>query len=320
MKNSHWGNYWSTGNVSACTGGDSYVSEINLFWLSIFKRINKPFRLLDIGTGNGAIPRLVANTLDNKPYHYYIAGLDSANIDFTSLSLHIEKNNGTFCGYPSKDMSCINDVDGFFDIVTSQFAIEYSDWKNSIIQLSSKIKNKGNFLSIIHSKNGAYFRGAIQELRILKFLDENANIVELFRQELMEQYHLEAPTKDVINSRLNKIKSVGAIFYKKIQQEFSLTYFPQFVNNVFEVISELVINFEQLEKHFVKNKLTELECSLYDHRERLKNLTNGAFSDETLAEFTQCLEKNSFVNIEVGEIIREADGSQIAWSIKAMKV
>lgn len=67
-RSSAWSRYWATGALHSCptSFAGNYDDSIGVFWRDALSDVGPQSRVLDIGTGNGAIPKLLLDALGEE--------------------------------------------------------------------------------------------------------------------------------------------------------------------------------------------------------------------------------------------------------------
>ncbi len=150
-----WDNYWKRGELHSCISASDKENqkEVNDFWLRIYDEFPDGLTFLDIGTGNGLLPSLAVTCANEKEYGWEIHGVDLADInpvrDVPGSKELLDQIN--FQGrIAAEDLPFESE---YFDVVTSQYAIEYSDISRSIVEISRVLKKGGSFCAVLHSYN-----------------------------------------------------------------------------------------------------------------------------------------------------------------------
>ncbi|TQV86605.1 class I SAM-dependent methyltransferase [Aliikangiella coralliicola] len=166
---SHWSNYWQGGNLTSLPQDflENYDGEIASLWKSAFSLLSSPkSHILDLCTGNGAIALLAAKYSQANQLQMDITGVDAAKISKNSILSkysHLEEllQAVNFIGECKvEDISLQSDR---FDLITSQYGIEYCDWEQVAIQVCRLLKPGAHFVFISHASSTAILSTMEQE-------------------------------------------------------------------------------------------------------------------------------------------------------------
>lgn len=172
----HWSNYWSGGHLTSLPQDfhANYDGEIAGFWRRQFERLQPRARMLDVCTGNGAIALLAAAWARQQRHPLEIIAIDAARIDPTALAAkHPEQADllaeVRFLGeQPLETYS----PDAAFDLVTSQYGIEYCDWNAAAERVGALLRPGGRFAMVCHASSSDIMATMRAELADYEFLEQ----------------------------------------------------------------------------------------------------------------------------------------------------
>ncbi len=145
-----WSRYWASGAPHSCVGtyGQRYGGSIGEFWKQVFSSVRSGERILDIATGNGALPRLF---LDHGPRHgAQCDAIDVATIAPAWLSDRAVSGNSRLRFHGGVDAARLPFEKNTFDWVCSQYGIEYSDLSLAIPEVCRVAKIGGRVAIMAH--------------------------------------------------------------------------------------------------------------------------------------------------------------------------
>lgn len=161
----HWDSFWVKENKT--TFGDYYSNTYDDIvlktWTETLHKLSGEINILDLATGNGALPELFTQVIDNKKQKLTIVGVDSARINDKSEKYYLLEN------IYLEDLPFQNSS---FDLISSQFGIEYSDIKRSIREIYRVIKSNGRISLFIHCTNSNIFYINTEILKVLKVVSD----------------------------------------------------------------------------------------------------------------------------------------------------
>ncbi len=162
-----WSRYWSTGLVESCQGSQSAQSNQLLeFWQLVFQAMPESSRVLDVATGNGALPRLAMTTLGNSR-RIEIDAIDVAKITPIWLSQRSQSDLVLVRFHDETAAEQLPFADRTMDYVISQFGLEYTDCSRSLPEIGRVLRPKGRMALAVHAKGSLIVRQASAELHEL---------------------------------------------------------------------------------------------------------------------------------------------------------
>jgi SAM-dependent methyltransferase len=144
-----WTRHWSTGAAHSCAGSyaDTYGGAIAAFWASVHAHTAAGARVLDLATGNGAVPRLLLQlrpSLDLSIDAVDIAGNAPAWTPTQAAALRF---------HPHVSAEALPFSDQQFDLVVSQYGLEYTDLARALPELLRVRAADGRIALLMHHAN-----------------------------------------------------------------------------------------------------------------------------------------------------------------------
>jgi ubiquinone/menaquinone biosynthesis C-methylase UbiE len=175
---SFWSNYWRQGLITTFSGGSfeqGYEGPIAHFWQTVLDSVPDDGRILDLATGNGAIPALCLSYGKQKGRSWHITGIDYARInppEFGSAPARgglQERVNLRGETRMEKTGLASNE----FDLITSQFGIEYGDIERTASEVWRLLAFCGTLACVMHHPNSQIVKDAQRDfLQTKMVLDE----------------------------------------------------------------------------------------------------------------------------------------------------
>ncbi|WP_394388109.1 class I SAM-dependent methyltransferase [Shewanella woodyi] len=168
--NSHWSDYWEQGHLTSFGDSftDNYTGILKDVWEPIFTGLPSDSKFLDIATGNGALTLLASVYLENTGIEVEGIGIDLAKISTDISELKIADNLSLFFK-SGVDCTHLPFNDNEFDLVVSQFGIEYSNLDIAIPEALRVLKKKGYLSLVVHHEHSMII---LRNSKILAFLND----------------------------------------------------------------------------------------------------------------------------------------------------
>lgn len=145
-----WGNYWQ-GRAAAQVGaaltgvGIENDADIENIWKEAFRDLPKQTKILDVACGAGSVLR-----------HATHMGFDNlTGVDISSSALEALGQTLPHIKTVKSGVSKMPFTDDEFDIVTSQFGMEYAGIKDAVGEVLRVVSPQGFFMGICHKQGGA---------------------------------------------------------------------------------------------------------------------------------------------------------------------
>ena len=143
-----WSDYWAQGALHSCTGSFDarYSGAIGAFWDAVAARIVPGSRLLDLATGNGALPLRLWESLGEA------AGIRIDAVDLAALAppWHRPGTHSRIAFHSGVAMEALPFADGSFDGVFSQFGLEYARWPEALHECVRVARDGARLAFVMH--------------------------------------------------------------------------------------------------------------------------------------------------------------------------
>ena len=172
----HWSDYWASGRLTSLPEdfAANYDGEIAAFWSAQFCAVPEGGRMLDVCTGNGPIPLLAAAEFAARGRHVELVAIDAANIDPGSVAAAHPTLASLVARVQFVGNSPVESHDlpsEHFDLVTSQYGIEYADWHAAAGQVTRALKPGGRLAIICHCASPDILQNNLALARDFEHLD-----------------------------------------------------------------------------------------------------------------------------------------------------
>lgn len=143
-----WSAYWSAGPLHSCAGSfaDNYEGPIAAFWREVFSALAPGARVLDLATGNGALPLLLWNQRrDDATLH-----IDAVDLASLAPRWHAPSTHPNIVFHPGVAMEALPFEAASFDLVTSQFGFEYAAREAALAEVLRVARPGGGIALVMH--------------------------------------------------------------------------------------------------------------------------------------------------------------------------
>jgi len=163
-----WTTYWHSGALHSCPTSfvGNYAGAIAEFWSEVGKSLPAPARVLDVGTGNGSIPKFLMDIAADRGV-VEIDGVDAAQI---APTWHSTADTPRVRFHSGVRMEALPFPDAAFDVVCSQFAIEYASAPEAWTEALRVLKPGGSLCWVMHHRASVFASVAAQERDHLAWL------------------------------------------------------------------------------------------------------------------------------------------------------
>ncbi len=173
----HWSQYWASGNLTSLPQdfASNYDGEIARFWRTQFSHVPDHGKMLDLCTGNGAILLLAAAWSRSESVSVELFGVDAAQINSRAIMEKFPGHAHLLSSLKLLSKCRVEDIDlppANFDLITSQYGIEYCDWPRAAAQVFRLLKPGGRFAFLSHAVSTDIIRYMEDEWREYEVLAE----------------------------------------------------------------------------------------------------------------------------------------------------
>lgn len=318
---SHWTSYWEKGVLNSCaydsqTG--NYQGTILDFWNQKIPE-GKELSLLDLCTGNGALLSLLLSTKGATSF-VRLVGVDLAGIEpkwVKQLESDIQKKIDFLPNISISNLPLDNET---FDVVTSQFGIEYSDIAQSVSDAARVLKTGGSLIAVIHNTNSIIVKNSKEEIKHIDWLLSNNGLKEISGKLLKFMAMLKNPqnvTKVTHDPIANEVR---AEFNEKVEEAKKTANISDCPDIIYECLECIMLSFNTARNSGIKagkNIQEQLWKELAYNKMRLENLMSAAKSEADLNNLFELFNENNLVKEDL-YTIRENE-RDIAWGLVLKK-
>jgi ubiquinone/menaquinone biosynthesis C-methylase UbiE len=319
-----WSRFWARGALHSCPcafAGD-YGADIRSLWTDFFAAQPTGARILDIGTGNGAVAFIARDTSAERNCAFEIEAIDLAQIfpERAAAAHGLSAQGVNF--RPGVAAQASGFPDAWFDAVSSQFALEYMPLEATLAELARVVKPGADLMFVVHHAGSPAMTTTRHELDSFEYLQHQVPLLVNARRFLQrlrgarnaeELKRMAGDSETAAQAReLNRM--VGQVMEHVRQRphaDFVAAIAAQIVTALQEIRS-LGLN-AGLERLHVLNE--EMQA----HRDRLRAIAGAAHTHEGIEALAARLQAAGFTARPAAELkIRNAD--LLAWILRAQRV
>lgn len=311
---SAWDDHWrKSSDESSFTGNAATHPVLVAAWANLFSKYchrTSDFRFIDIATGGGIVVRCAHDAFgDNMPS---ASALDISAHAIDRLVERYPKVEGVVA-----DAAAIPLDSCSFDLVTSQFGVEYAGVP-ALYEASRLVSVGGQLAFVLHCRPGGIYAecsgslAAIDRLRQTRFIPL---------------------ATDMFRAGFATFKGADSHRYKRATHKFRAAYrvTEQLVSKYGAgVASGMVVRLgndteqirQRLPNHDLNDVMTwlgQFDEELLAYRGRMKSMTEAAIDQHRLEGIAAELSASGFSITEMKPLMDETDNSQLAWWLVAQR-
>ena len=156
-----WSSYWAGGALHSCVDSYSgnYAGAIGGFWKNCFGTLPANIRVLDLATGNGPLPLLL---WEQTPTGKEVL-VDAVDLALVSPPWRDPVRHAGLHFHSGVQMEALPFADAAFDLVISQFGLEYARWPDALLEAIRVMKPSGRAAFVLHHSDSVLARVARSE-------------------------------------------------------------------------------------------------------------------------------------------------------------
>ncbi len=313
-----WDRYWASGRGAACFADaeGNYRGRIHQVWLNLFNRIPDACRVLDIATGNLAVPLIGAGSGLQQGKRFEIHGVDSARVSLPpDLDSRLTEQIVVHARVAAERLpfeAC------FFDLVTGQYAIEYTDWSLVFAEIGRVLRPGGLLQFVSHSQRSTVAAASRQQLREVDWLLNEWQVVEyvsaLVRTEIrgrrFDPAGLQSPEAGRAKQRWTAVAQKALLRIRQEQLVDGLT------SKVMGNLGELYQHRHRYSPDVVLDRIGQVNIELAAHQSRLQALLDAALDDDTVERVRTGLADLGFC-VQRSDVLKDSNGGELGHLFRA---
>lgn len=313
-----WTRHWASGATHSCTGsyGATYGGALAAFWRDVHAQTPEGAQIVDLATGNGAVPRLL---LELRPaLACTITGFDVATPSPAWRDALPAARQARVMLVGNTDLVKLPVADGHADLITSHFGIEYAPFPDALAEALRIRAPGGRFAMVLHHAASRICRLAALELAHIAWLTADDGL--LSAAEAMIAPMAQAATA-AGRARLAHDADANAARLRFNAAQSALTARARDADDGADVLGEtqdhvnaVLGTAAQRGQSAARQAWLALKSHLNDSRFRLEALCGCAIDEDRLHAFTAPL-GNAGLAMDVGTL--QEQGHLLGWTLVA---
>ena len=311
-----WDKFWQSSNHSQAFS-DHGVNHptIQTYWQNFFLQISEEgkdtIKLLDLACGNGALFD-IANTVPSASKQIVFTGIDSSKAATDNLLVKHPKARVI-----NSPLSTLPFDDNSFDVVTSQFGLEYAGLDN-IDEAIRVLADGGSLRLLVHFKGGTIAGECQRNLNTLTVL-RDSNFIALAR----DLFHTGAQAAQGKNrAEYDAAGSALAATLPKIEhtiQHAGDLPAVDMLEHLYLTVGKIHNNLTQYDPQEVQSWLSDVEAENLAYQGRMESMLNAAIDEDEFAALCAKVTNKGLSVTQAGPLLPHDSNRSLAWALTAKK-
>lgn len=327
LSNKQWSTYWRRATITTFSGpfGQNYDREIKAFWHAQFERLEAGARIVDLGTGNGAIALLAKKYSEEHERGFSVAGIDYADIrpvedlnfhdDWRPLLDAIEFRANVRIEHTGLPARSVN-------LLTSQYGFEYAEPQAAVAEARRILKPGGWLAAILHNDESLVVRQAkdavrqaqlcLQKEKLDKRVEQLVRAIGEATSAYRRRQLKHNPKTEHLRKKLNA--AIARVNQHAEGYEDPEGFLGRFIPSLMTV-------FDTHKDKSMREKLEYvrwLRADYESYRARMADLQSAALSRESFHTLIREFERHGFLVREQGPFLYAPSGL-MGWTLVALK-
>ena len=309
-----WETYWhgAGGGAAFSRGGTSHPLVLS-FWDDFFRKVRKDYarpRVADIASGSGAVVDCARSALDGASARFTCVDISESAI--AALVKRCPDVRGVVA-----DARDIPLDSGAYDIVTSQFGIEYAGL-DAVDEIARLPAPGGRIALLLHHRHGGIYRqcaASLDAIRMMQAAEFIPRVIETFEAGFEANRGGSKSAYQAAATRLNPaLRAVESIMRKHGRDVADGT-----VVRLYKDVAAVHGRLPNYEPSEVLSWLRGLQKELEAYAERMASMCDAAIDADTFEKLRDGLQRKGYTIDRADALQNVATGVPLGWALIAMR-
>jgi SAM-dependent methyltransferase len=308
----HWETYYRSGALASCPLGPQpgYTLELHDLWLEFFSELADGARVLDIGTGNGAVALIASQAAAAAAKHFEIHGTDLAQVDPVR---DVPDGARLFAGirfHPQVATERLPFEVASLDAVSGQYALEYTDPGKALPEIHRVLKPGGGALFVLHHADSVVARNARESLAHSTLVLEETKVLRLLRRQF-------AAERDARRT-LRRIRADLGMAVQTLVRASAQSPNPLTLKVTIDAVQKLIQARSHMGPAALEKEIARFESDLRAAARRLEDLLRCAQTQEQMGRLFEIARAAGFL-AEEAQLQHHAGGNLVGWRLRLVR-
>ena len=299
LSSEQWSRYWEKGTITTFLGRfqNNYDGLVLKFWQEQLSELPNTSKIIDLGTGNGALALIAATYGDAESKEFQVTAINYANID--PLNNVLSKQPTELVkkiDFRSKvSMEDTGFEDASFDCAISQFGFEYGSPAATIFELGRILRDKAGIIVMMHRQGSVLHQQAvegIEQASICLASELTPKLKDLcVRLDQLRQQSADPATDDRAEELRNIVNTKTGQLHAAMDARTDKSQLSYYLENSMALFQPRYAGKSLDEKLAMLDQVTD-ETAAYG--ERMADLVSAAKSSVDIEDLKILLQKSGF--------------------------
>lgn len=310
-----WARYWQAGALHSCaTSFDgNYQGAIADFWRTVFAGLAAGDRVLDIATGNGALPQLLLQ--QHRDADVSCDAVDLAPVAPAWQQALPETLKHRIRIHGGVAAEALPFADGEFTLVVSQYGIEYADRARALAEVRRVLARPGAVGFVVHHAGSRPVTLARDEIAHIDWLLAPGGLMDASAAMLEPMARARTPAgRESLgaDAAANAARDHFNVLQRELGERARQAICPDVLLESRQAIAHALEGAIGIGEPEGKRRLADWRIALADNRTRLVDLCACAMDESALHEWLRALGADE-TRVET---LHEA-GALMGWAVRA---
>ena len=311
---SSWDAYWhGTGDVGAYSSGGANHPAILAFWDEFFQGVIQDYgrpKIIDIASGNGAVVKRALAAFSDQASEFTCIDVSDAAI--TNIRIQFPQVEGLVA-----DARCIPLDSGSFDIVTSQFGVEYAGL-GAINETARLLASGGRLAFLLHNRTGSIHRECVESLDAIVRLQESRFIpyaTAMFDAGFKAVQGADREPYEAAGKQL--APAIGAL--ETIMKQYGQHVAGDVISRLYNDVAQIHENIQHYEPGEILDWLNRMDGELDAYAGRMSSMSRSAIDNETFETILEGLRSQAYTVDRAEPLLIPGHDLPLAWVLIATR-
>jgi SAM-dependent methyltransferase len=316
-----WDRYWAHGFLTSCRNAfkGNYEGTIRALWEGFFSDLPAEATIVDIGTGNGAIPLIAAAVAGKKNIHFDIHGIDLAAIEPASTVEAEKELLGSIRFHARTPAEATGFADASVDAVTGQYALEYTNTARTAGELGRIAAPGARLCFVMHHPDSVVMETSREELANAaiiftetRLFEAAGDLMRIVGAAATPEARRRLASDPAAESRRHALNSAAA----RVNEAIGTSPHPQLLQMAMHRVADAYKTLKGPETLAAALEILETGRSMIQaNADRLGDLMQAEVGGERLAEIRASLTAAGF-DLSETESLRHDGGPLMGWILR----